>query len=78
MVGRYAGEKRQDELIDACAKSRHAQEIQVILAGKGPLEKKIPPSGGEAPQSHRHGISTSRPACWRSSHGGSVRPHLRR
>ena len=40
MVGRYAGEKRQDELIDACAKSRHAQEIQVILAGKGPLEKK--------------------------------------
>ena len=40
MVGRYAGEKRQDELIDACAKSRHAREIQVILAGKGPLEKK--------------------------------------
>ena len=38
MVGRYAGEKRQDELIDACAKSRHAREIQVILAGKGPLE----------------------------------------
>jgi len=55
MVGRYAGEKRQDELIDACAKSRHAREIQVILAGKGPLEK-IPPSGGEAPQSHRHGV----------------------
>ena len=40
MVGRYAGEKRQDELIEAYAKSRHAQEIQVILAGKGPLEKK--------------------------------------
>ena len=40
MVGRYAGEKRQDELIEACAKSRHAREIQVILAGKGPLEKK--------------------------------------
>ena len=40
MVGRYAGEKRQDKLIDACAKSRHAGEIQVILAGKGPLEKK--------------------------------------
>ena len=40
MVGRYAGEKRQDVLIDACAKSRHAGEIQVILAGKGPLEKK--------------------------------------
>ena len=27
-------------MIDACAKSRHAREIQVILAGKGPLEKK--------------------------------------
>ena len=40
MVGRYSGEKRQDELIEACAKSRHAKEIQVILAGKGPLEKK--------------------------------------
>ena len=40
MVGRYAGEKRQDLLIDACTKSRHAGRIQVILAGKGPLEKK--------------------------------------
>ena len=51
------GKKRQDELIDACAKSRHAREIQVILAGKGSAgEKKIPPSGGEAPQSHRHGV----------------------
>ena len=40
MVGRYAGEKRQDVLIDACAKSRYADRIQVILAGKGPLEKK--------------------------------------
>ena len=39
-VGRYAGEKRQDVLIEAAAKCRHAQEIQVILAGKGPLEKK--------------------------------------
>ena len=40
MVGRYAGEKRQDVLIDAAAKCRRAGEIQVILAGKGPLEKK--------------------------------------
>ena len=40
MVGRYAGEKRQDELIAACTKCRHAKEIQVILAGRGPLEKK--------------------------------------
>ena len=40
MVGRYAGEKRQDVLIKACAQCRHGAEIQVILAGKGPLEKK--------------------------------------
>ena len=40
MVGRYAGEKRQDVLIEACARSHHAKELQVILAGKGPLEKK--------------------------------------
>ena len=40
MVGRYAGEKRQDLLIEACSKSRHANRIQLILAGKGPLEKK--------------------------------------
>lgn len=41
MVGRYSGEKRQDVLIDACAKSRHAAHIQLILAGKGPMEKKL-------------------------------------
>nr|WP_325230663.1 glycosyltransferase [uncultured Oscillibacter sp.] len=40
MVGRYAGEKRQDVLIDACAQCRHKDAVQVILAGKGPLEKK--------------------------------------
>ena len=40
MVGRYSGEKRQDELIEACKCSRHARQIQLILAGKGPLEKK--------------------------------------
>lgn len=40
MVGRYAGEKRQDVLINACAQCRHKDDIQVILAGKGPLERK--------------------------------------
>ena len=40
MVGRYAGEKRQDVLIEAAARCRHKDGIQVILAGKGPLEKK--------------------------------------
>ncbi|MCI9122293.1 MAG: glycosyltransferase family 4 protein [Oscillibacter sp.] len=40
MVGRYAGEKRQDLLIEACARCRCREQVQVILAGKGPLEKK--------------------------------------
>lgn len=40
MVGRYSGEKRQDELIKACQESRHARQIQLILAGRGPLERK--------------------------------------
>lgn len=77
-MGRYAGEKRQDELIDACAKSRHAREIQVILAGKGPLEKKY----------RRLAEKLSNPIVMEfyeparllgdPPHGGSVRPHLRR
>lgn len=41
MVGRYSGEKRQDLLIDAVAQSRHAGQLQLILAGRGPLEKKL-------------------------------------
>lgn len=41
MIGRYSGEKRQDVLIDACAKSRHASQLQLILAGKGPTKNKL-------------------------------------
>lgn len=36
MVGRLSGEKRQDILIDAVSKSKYADKIQIILAGKGP------------------------------------------
>ena len=46
-VGRYSGEKRQDLLIDAIALSRHANRIQLILAGKGPLEDKLRRRCGE-------------------------------
>lgn len=38
MVGRYSNEKRQDVLIDAIEKSKYKQNIQLILAGKGPKE----------------------------------------
>lgn len=36
MTGRLAPEKRQNVLIDAVAKSRHAESIRLFLAGKGP------------------------------------------
>ena len=40
MIGRYSNEKRQDVLIDAISKSKHANKIQLVLAGKGPKEAK--------------------------------------
>ncbi len=49
MVGRHSIEKRQDILIDAVAKSKYSDKIQLIFAGKGPktkyyqkLAKKLP------------------------------------
>lgn len=38
MIGRYSNEKRQDVLIDAVSKSKYADKIQLVLAGKGPKE----------------------------------------
>jgi glycosyltransferase involved in cell wall biosynthesis len=40
-VGRLAREKRQDVIIDAVARSRHAARIQLVLAGSGPLEPEL-------------------------------------
>ena len=40
MIGRYSNEKRQDVLIDAISKSKYADKIQLVLAGKGPNEEK--------------------------------------
>jgi len=39
MIGRLAREKRQDVLIDAVSKSKYADRIQLVLAGKGPLRE---------------------------------------
>lgn len=41
MTGRLAGEKRQDLLIDAVKKSRYSEDIQIVLAGKGPRKKPL-------------------------------------
>lgn len=38
MVGRLAREKRQDVILRAVRKSKYADRIQVVFAGKGPLE----------------------------------------
>lgn len=38
MVGRLAREKRQDLIIRAVRKSKYADRIQIVFAGKGPLE----------------------------------------
>lgn len=40
MIGRYSNEKRQDVLIDAISKSKYANKIQLVLAGKGPKKDK--------------------------------------
>ena len=39
MVGRLAREKRQDVILRAVKKSKYADRIQVVFAGKGPLER---------------------------------------
>jgi 1-acyl-sn-glycerol-3-phosphate acyltransferase len=41
MVGRFSPEKRQDVLIRAVRRSRHAARIQLCFAGHGPREKRL-------------------------------------
>jgi 1-acyl-sn-glycerol-3-phosphate acyltransferase len=41
MVGRFSPEKRQEVLIKAVRKSRHAARIQLQLAGHGPRERRL-------------------------------------
>jgi 1-acyl-sn-glycerol-3-phosphate acyltransferase len=39
MVGRYSAEKRQDLVIKAVMRSKHAGDIQLVFPGKGPRKK---------------------------------------
>lgn len=41
MTGRLSIEKRQDVLVEAVARSRHREEIRLVLAGNGPRREKI-------------------------------------
>ncbi len=49
-VGRYSNEKDQMTLMKALRISRHSADIQLILAGKGPLEEKYKAMGQTLPQ----------------------------
>ena len=40
-IGRYSKEKSHGVLIDAAKKSRHAEELQLVFAGTGPLKEKL-------------------------------------
>ncbi len=50
MIGRLSEEKRQDLMIKAAQLSRYRDKIQLIFAGKGPLQKKYEAMGAELPR----------------------------
>ena len=57
-VGRYSNEKDQKTLIKAVRRSKYANQIQLILAGKGPLEKKYRRMGRKLPHEPLLGFYT--------------------
>ena len=40
-MGRLAAEKRQDVIIEAVRRSRHANQIRLVLSGGGPREAEL-------------------------------------
>lgn len=48
-VGRYSKEKNQKLLLQALKKSKHLDQIELIVAGKGPLEKQLKQLANELP-----------------------------
>ncbi|WP_030435855.1 glycosyltransferase [Actinoplanes subtropicus] len=49
MAGRLSPEKRQDVLIRAVRRSRHAADIELHIAGRGPAEKRLRRLGARLP-----------------------------
>ncbi len=49
MIGRLSREKRQDVLIEAVRRSKYADKIQLVLAGKGPRQEFYEREGGSLP-----------------------------
>ncbi|MFD0581652.1 glycosyltransferase [Dactylosporangium darangshiense] len=58
MVGRLSPEKRQDVLIRAARRSRHAGRIQLYFAGHGPREKRLRRMAARLPNPARFGYYT--------------------
>ncbi|MFJ2521486.1 glycosyltransferase [Cellulosimicrobium cellulans] len=56
MTGRLSREKRQDVLLDAVGRSRHADRIQLVLAGRGPLAERYAQQGASLPHPPRIGF----------------------
>lgn len=49
MIGRLSVEKRQDLIIEAISKSKYADKIQLILAGRGPWKSRLEEMGSKLP-----------------------------
>jgi len=58
MVGRFSPEKRQEVLIKAVRKSRHAANIQLLFAGHGPREKRLRRMARKLPHPPQFGYYT--------------------
>ena len=58
MVGRFSPEKRQDVLIRAVRRSRHAARIQLHFAGHGPREKRLRRMASKLPNPAQFGYYT--------------------
>jgi len=56
MTGRLSREKRQDVLLEAVRRSRYAERIQVVLAGRGPLAARYAQRGATLPNPPRIGF----------------------
>ena len=63
MVGRLSAEKRQDVLIEAVSRSAHAQDIQLILAGQGPLRHALLRMGEALPHPPIVGFYSTERLC---------------
>ncbi len=63
-VGRLAAEKRQDVIVEAVRRSRHAAHIRLVLAGRGPREDALRELARSLPNGAEVGF-LSRPALLR-------------